>query len=43
MADNFLERRMRDYEVRKAKWLAGKRHTAAKPKDGIERPEDEAL
>lgn len=43
MADNFLERHMRDYEERKAKWLAKKKHIVRKTKNDIEKPEDEAL
>lgn len=43
MADNFLERHMRDYEERKAKWLAKKKHIVKKVKANIDKPEDEAL
>lgn len=43
MADNFLERHMRDYEERKAKWLSKKKHLLRKAKGNIEKPEDEAL
>lgn len=43
MADNYLERRARDYEERKALWLAGKHHLGKCPKRSIERPEDESL
>ncbi len=43
MADNFLERHMRDYEERKAKWIERKKHLKAKTSRQIERPEDESL
>lgn len=43
MADNFLERHMRDYEERKAKWLAKKRHITGKAARQLDKPEDEAL
>lgn len=43
MADNFLERHMRDYEERKARWLAKKKHKKVNAKRNIEKPEDEAL
>ena len=43
MADNFLERHMRDYEERKAKWMARKRHIKEKTSRLIEKPDDEAL
>lgn len=43
MADNFLERHMRDYEERKAKWLARKKHIKTKITCNIEKPADEAL
>ncbi len=43
MADNYLERRMRDYEERKAKLAARKRHIKARPSGHIQRPDDEAL
>lgn len=44
MADNFLERHMRDYEERKARWQARKKHL----KPGLasrrpQKPENEAL
>ena len=42
MADNFLERRQRDYEERKARWMQ-KKHPRQKIKSTVERPDDEAL
>lgn len=42
MADNFLERHRRDYEIKKAEWLRKKRHLP-KLKKYIEKPEDESL
>ncbi|MCI6074085.1 MAG: dehydrogenase [Bacteroidales bacterium] len=42
MADNFLERRQRDYEERKARWLQ-KKHHRPMAKHRMERPDDEAL
>ena len=42
MADNFLEYHREEYEKRKAKWLAKKRH-AAVVKTNTQKPEDEAL
>lgn len=42
MADNFLERRQRDYEERKALWLKKKRFRKQVQRE-IERPDDEAL
>jgi hypothetical protein len=42
MADNFLERRQRDYEERKARWLQ-KKHHRPKIKSSLKRPDDEAL
>ena len=41
MADNYLERKRRDYEERKAIWLKKKQFTKKKP--SIQKPEDEAL
>lgn len=47
MADNYLERHMRDYEERKARWLNRKKHIKkhikSTPQGRIGRPEDEAL
>ncbi len=43
MADNFLERHMRDYEERKAAWIAKKKHLGKKTTRKIEKPEDDAL
>ena len=43
MADNFLERHMRDYEERKAKWLAKRKHIIPNAKRHISKPEDESL
>lgn len=43
MADNFLERHMLEYEAKKAKWIARKKHTKFKGRTKIEKPEDEAL
>lgn len=43
MADNFLERYMLDYEKKKAKWIARKKHIKLKGHNRIEKPEDEAL
>lgn len=45
MADNYLENRREDYELRKARWLAGKKSLvkANQRKCSIARPEDEAL
>lgn len=46
MADNYLENRREDYELRKARWLAGKKKSLVKAnqrKCSIARPEDEAL
>lgn len=50
MADNYLERHMRDYEERKARWIARKNQkrlltkTKKQPlKANIQRPDDEAL
>jgi hypothetical protein len=42
MADNYLERKRRDYEERKALWLKKKRFIVTK-KASIQKPEDEAL
>ena len=42
MADNFLERHMLDYEKKKAKWIARKKHIKLKGHNRIEKPEDEA-
>jgi len=42
MADNYLERKRRDYEYRKAEWLKKVKHTP-RLSASIERPEDEAL
>lgn len=43
MADNYLEKRMRDYEERKAMLAARKGRAKAPPVRHIQRPEDEAL
>lgn len=43
MADNYLERHMRDYEEKKARWIARKKHKKGTAKGSIKRPEDEAL
>lgn len=44
MADNFLEYHREEYELRKARWLARKKHVVIpKRKLSIEKPEDEAL
>lgn len=44
MADNFLERHMRDYEEKKAKWEAKKKHLKpAKNARMPQKPTDEAL
>ena len=44
MADNYLERKRRDYEERKAIWLKKKQFTITKKrKPSIQKPEDEAL
>lgn len=44
MADNYLEYHREEYEMKKAKWLAKKRHSKLlKYKMSILRPEDEAL
>lgn len=46
MADNYLEKTRDDYELRKARWLAGKKKSlvkANKRQCSIPRPEDEAL
>lgn len=47
MADNFLERKRRDYEERKAEWLRKRKHRPAKGKPAaggsIPRPDDESL
>ena len=42
MADNFLERHMLDYEKKKAKWIARKKHIKLKGHNRIEKPEEEA-
>ena len=42
MADNYLERKRRDYEERKAIWLKKKQFIKIK-KPSIQKPEDEAL
>jgi uncharacterized protein YeeX (DUF496 family) len=42
MADGYLEKRMQDYEVRKAEYLRRKRHLPKHTKR-LERPDDEAL
>ncbi|WP_434503819.1 dehydrogenase [Prevotella sp.] len=42
MADNYLERKRRDYEERKAIWLKKKKFTKVKS-PSIQKPEDEAL
>lgn len=43
MADNYLERHREEYEERKKKWMARKKHiTSSKPRQ-IEKPDDEAL
>lgn len=43
MADNYLERHMRDYEEKKALWIARKKHKKGKPTGNIRKPEDESL
>lgn len=44
MADNFLERHMRDYEEKKAKWQARKKHIKlAKNANMPQKPVDRAL
>lgn len=43
MADNFLERHMRDYEERKAVWIAKKKHSKVRLVRKLEKPDDEAL
>jgi hypothetical protein len=42
MADNFLERHRRDYEIKKAAWLRKKQHLP-KIRKQLEKPEDESL
>jgi len=42
MADNYLERKRRDYEKRKAEWLQKKGYHS-RLSSNIEKPEDEAL
>ncbi len=42
MADNYLERKRRDYEQRKAEWLQKKKHLSSLSAN-IEKPENEAL
>lgn len=41
MADNFLERHRRDYEIKKAEWERKKRHLPKLKK--IAKPDDESL
>lgn len=43
MADNFLERHREEYEERKQRWLAKKKHINTPKTRQIEKPEDEAL
>ncbi len=44
MADNFLERHMRDYEEKKAKWQARKKHIKLNKNTSLpQKPVDEAL
>ena len=43
MADGYLETRLQDYEVRKAKWLRKKGHLPQRQKPLVAKPEDEAL
>jgi hypothetical protein len=42
MADGYLERHQKDYEIRKAEWLRKKAHLP-KQKRLLEKPEDESL
>lgn len=42
MADNYLERRLEDYERRKKKWMLEKKHIVSVHRI-LEKPEDEAL
>lgn len=42
MADNFLERRQQEYELRKAEWLKKKRRVHIIVRN-IEKPDDESL
>lgn len=42
MADNYLERKRRDYEERKAIWLKKKQFIKIR-KASVQKPEDEAL
>lgn len=43
MADNFLEKKRAEYELRKAQWLRQKRHWPKVKVNHMERPEDESL
>lgn len=44
MADNYLERRMNEYEIRKKEWLDKKKHSLKMNTKRIKnRPEDESL
>ena len=43
MADNFLEGHREEYEERKKRWLAKKKHISTSKPRQIEKPEDEAL
>lgn len=42
MADNYLERRLEDYERRKARWILRKKHIV-KVQRSVDKPDDEAL
>lgn len=44
MADNFLEYHREEYELRKKRWIAKKKHIKVSNRQRtIEKPEDEAL
>ncbi len=43
MADNFLERRREEYELKKKYYLTGKKYPKKKLHRKLEEPEDEAL
>lgn len=44
MADNFLEYHREEYELRKARWLAKKKHMKVPSRKlTIDKPDDEAL
>lgn len=46
MADNYLEYKREEYELRKARWIAKQKHKPSKKNIAqrtIQRPDDEAL